>query len=127
MVDGNAWKMSGRQEERVLQVGRRKREGREKEGREKEGRGVGSNKRERNEKEERLSRKEREREGRRKVRGRRIRRDGKETIRAKSGGKEGVKKEEQGGGKAINEGEWRRKGEGWEEEGRRKGGERDES
>jgi hypothetical protein len=32
MVDGNAWKVSGRQEERVLQVGRRKREERKKEG-----------------------------------------------------------------------------------------------
>ncbi len=57
---------------------------------------------------------------------RRIRRDGKEITRAKSGGKEGVKKEEQDGGKATNEEEWRWKGEGWEEEGRRKGGERDE-
>ncbi len=34
MVDGNAWKVSGSQEERVLLAGRRKREGRE---------GVGSN------------------------------------------------------------------------------------
>jgi hypothetical protein len=33
MVDRNAWKVSGRQEERVLQVERRKREGRKKEGR----------------------------------------------------------------------------------------------
>jgi hypothetical protein len=51
-----------------------------------------------------VSRKEREREGGRKVR-RRIRRVGKTIMRTKSGVKEVVKKEEQGGGKATREGE----------------------